>query len=202
LLASGAIFIPPESPLYLNSVRGTARGVEIFLERRSANRLSGWISYGWVKTRMRDSVTGAVYSADSEQRHTVTLFGSWRLTPSVHFSARYSYGSNFPIPGFFRWENGRYFLSNERNSLRLPPYHRLDFRLNKSFHVETGRGWTWRGTFYAEVLNATNRQNETFDAFNGFDPRSGEARIGMLKLFPIVPAAGVMLEWERGLRAR
>lgn len=202
LLSSGAIFIPPEAPLYLNSVRGTARGAEIFLQRRSANRLSGWISYGWVKTRMRDAVTGAVYPDDSEQRHTVTLFGSLRLTPSIHASARYGYGSNFPIPGFFRWENGRYFLSDQRNSLRLPDYHRLDFRINKSFHVEAGRGWTWRGTLYAEVMNATNRHNTTFDAFNGFNTRTGEARIGFLKLFPVVPAAGVMLEWERGLRAR
>jgi hypothetical protein len=202
LLASGAIFVPPEFPLFLNSVRGTARGAELFLQRRSANRLSGWISYGWVKTRMRDAVTGAVYPADSEQRHTLTLFGSWRLTPSVHASARYGYGSNFPIPGFLRWENGRYFLSNERNSLRLPAYHRLDFRINKSFHIETGRGWAWRGTLYAEVMNVTNRHNTTFDAFNGFNARTGEARIGFLKLFPIVPAAGLMLEWERGLRAR
>lgn len=202
LLASGAIFIPPGAPSYLNSVRGTARGAEIFLQRRSANRLSGWASYGWVKTKMRDSVTGASYPADSEQRHTITLFGSLRLTPSIHASARYGYGSNFPIPGFFRWENGLYFLSNERNSLRLPDYHRLDFRINKSFHVETGHGWTWRGTLYAEVMNATNRQNTTFDAFNGFNARTGEARIGFLKLFPVVPAAGVMIEWERGLRAR
>ncbi len=202
LLASGAVFIPPEAPLYLNSVRGTARGAEIFLQRRSANRLSGWVSYGWVKTRMRDAVTGAVYPADSEQRHTVTLFGSLRLTPSIHASARYGYGSNFPIPGFFRWENGRYFLSDHRNSLRLPDYHRLDFRINKSFHVEAGRGWTWRGVLYAEVMNATNRHNTAFDAFNGFNARTGEARIGFLKLFPIVPAAGVMLEWERGSRLR
>lgn len=202
LLASGAIFIPPEAPPYLNSVRGTARGAEVFLQRRSANRLSGWISYGWVKTRMRDAVTGATYPADSEQRHTATLFGSLRLTPSIHASARYGYGSNFPIPGFLRWENGRYFLSKDRNSLRLPDYHRLDFRINKSFHVETGRGWTWRGVLYAEVMNAANRANTTFDAFNGFHARTGEARIGFLKLFPVVPAAGVMLEWERSLRAR
>lgn len=202
LLDSGAIFIPPEAPLYQNSVRGTARGAEIFLQRRSANRLSGWISYGWVKTRMRDSVTGARYPADSEQRHTLTLFGSLRIAPSVHASARYGYGSNFPIPGFFRWENGRYFLSDQRNSIRLPDYHRLDFRINKSFHVETGRGWTWRGTLYAEVMNATNRHNTTFDAFNGFNTRTGEARIGFLKLFPVVPAAGIMLEWERGLGVR
>jgi len=202
LLASGAVFIPPEAPQYLNSVRGTARGAEVFLQRRSANRLSGWVSYGWVKTRMRDAVTGAAYPADSEQRHTVTLFGSLRLAPSVHASARYGYGSNFPIPGFLRWENGRYFLATERNSLRLPDYHRLDFRINKSFHVETGRGWTWRGVLYAEVMNAANRANTTFDAFNGFNARTGEARIGFLKLFPVVPAAGVMLEWERSLRGR
>ncbi len=202
LLADGAVFVPPPSPPYANSVRGTARGVEIFLERRSANRLSGWASYGWVKTRMRDSVTGAVYPADSEQRHTLTLFGSWRLTPSTHFSARYSYGSNFPIPGFLRWQNGQYFLSDQRNSLRLPDYHRLDFRLNRSFHVETAGGWSWRGTLYAEVLNATNRHNTTFDAFNGFNARTGQAYVGFLKLFPIVPAAGLMIEWERSLRAR
>ncbi len=202
LLPGGAIFVPPADPLFLNSVRGTARGVEIFLQRRSANRLSGWISYGWVKTRMRDSVTGAVYPADSEQRHTASFFGHWRLTPSVHASARYSYGSNFPIPGFLRWENGAYFLGTERNSMRMPAYHRLDLRINKSFHVETGRGWTWRGTLYAEVLNVTNRGNVTFDAFGGFNSRTGQASVRFLKLFPVVPAAGVMLEWERGLRAR
>jgi hypothetical protein len=86
--------------------------------------------------------------------------------------------------------------------LRLPDYHRLDFRINKSFHIETGRGWAWRGVLYAEVMNAANRANITFDAFNGFNARTGEARIGFLKLFPVVPAAGVMLEWERGLRGR
>lgn len=202
LLPGGAVFVPPVAPLFLNSVRGTARGVEIFLQRRSANRLSGWISYGWVKTRMRDSVTGAVYPADSEQRHTATLFGHWRLTPSVHASARYSYGSNFPIPGFLRWENGAYFLSTERNGMRMPDYHRLDLRINKSFHVETGRGWTWRGTLYAEVLNLTNRKNVTFDAFGGFNALTGRASVRFLNLFPVVPAAGVMLEWERGLRSR
>lgn len=202
LLPGGRVFVPPLSPPYANSVRGTARGVEVFIERRSANRLSGWASYGWVKTRMRDSVTGAVYPADSEQRHTLTLFGSWRVTPSVHFSARYSYGSNFPIPGFLRWQNGQYFLSDQRNSLRLPDYHRLDFRLNKSFHVETAGGWSWRGTLYAEILNATNRHNTTFDAFNGFNAGTGQAYVSFLKLFPMVPAAGVMIEWERSLRGR
>lgn len=202
LLRDGGVFVPPAAPLFLNSVRGTARGVEIFLQRRSANRLSGWISYGWVKTRMRDSVTGAVYPADSEQRHTAAVFGHWRLTPSVHASVRYSYGSNFPIPGFLRWQNGAYFLSTERNTMRLPDYHRLDLRINKSFHVETGRGWTWRGTLYAEVMNLTNRSNVTFDAFGGFNPWTGQASVRFLKLFPVVPAAGVMLEWERGLRIR
>ena len=202
LLANGRIFVPPISPPYVNSVRGTARGVELFLERRSANRLSGWLSYGWVKTRMRDSVTGATYPADSEQRHTVTLFGSWRVSPSVHFSARYSYGSNYPIPGFLRWQNGQYYLSDHRNTLRLPAYHRLDFRINKSFHVETAGGWTWRGMLYAEVMNATNRRNTTFDAFNGFNSATGQAYVSFLKLFPVVPAAGLMIEWERSLRGR
>lgn len=202
LLAGGAIFVPPTIARFENSVRGTARGFEVFLQRRTANRLSGWISYGYAKTAMRDGITGAAYAADAEQRHTVNAYGSFRLTPSVNLSARYSYGSNFPIPGFLRQAGGLYFLATERNALRLPGYHRADLRVNKSFHHETARGWTWRGVLYAEVMNLTNHRNLTYDSFGGFNARSGQAYPNFLKLFPIVPAAGLMIEWDRSVRGR
>jgi hypothetical protein len=200
MLASGAIFVPPASPPHVNSVRGPARGIEIFLQRRTANRLAGWASYAYVRTSLRDGFTGAVYPADSEQRHTVSLYSSYRLSPTVNLSGRYSYGSNFPIPGFLRQSGNLYYLSTQRNALRLPDYHRADLRLNKSFHHETARGWTWRGVFYVEVLNLTNHTNTTYDSFNGFNAKTGQAFPTFLKLFPIVPAAGIMIEWDAGVR--
>lgn len=202
MLASGLIFSPPAAPRFENSVRGTARGVEIFLQRRTANRLSGWISYGYAKTAMRDGITGARYAADSEQRHTVNTYGSYRLTPTVNLSARYSFGSNFPVPGFLRESGGLYYLAAERNGLRMPAYHRADLRVAKSFHHDTARGWTWRGVLYAEVMNLTNHANTAFDSFNGFNARTGQAFPAFLKLFPVVPAAGLMIEWDRSVGGR
>jgi hypothetical protein len=192
LLADGRIFNPPASPQYLNSVRGTAKGFELMLQRRTANRLTGWVSYGYAFTSLRDGVTGAVYPADAEQRHTVNAYGSYRMRPSVNLSARYSYGSNFPIPGFLRQSGALYYLTTARNQLRLPEYQRLDLRLNKSYLHKS-----WRATLYVEVLNTFNHENRTYDSFGGYNNRTGQAYPSFLKLFPIVPAAGVMIEWDR-----
>ncbi|QOY86371.1 TonB-dependent receptor plug domain-containing protein [Paludibaculum fermentans] len=198
VLPDGQIFIPPASPQYLNSERGTARGFEVFLQRRTANRLSGWVSYGYVKTAMRDGVTGASYPADYEQRHTMNAYSSYRLRPSLNLSARYSYGSNFPVPGFFRQTDpATYVLNSVRNAVRLPEYHRADLRINKSFQWRS-----WRSVLFVEVANLTNHENVTFDSFNGFNSRTGQASPTFLKLFPIVPAAGLMLEWDARLRRK
>ncbi|MBN9663163.1 MAG: TonB-dependent receptor plug domain-containing protein [Acidobacteria bacterium] len=198
LLASGSIFHPPAIAPYLNSERGIARGAEIFLQRRTANRVSGWVSYGYVLTSMRDGVTGAAYPSDFEQRHTVNAYASYRVRPSVNLSARYSYGSNFPIPGYFRQTvPGTYYLDTRKNALRLPSYQRVDVRANKVFQWHS-----WRSTLFVEVANLTNHENVTYDYFNGFDSRTAQAYPRFLKLFPIVPAAGLMLEWDARLRRR
>lgn len=198
LLATGSIFHPPAIAPYANSERGIARGAEIFVQRRTANRVSGWVSYGYVLTSMKDGVTGAVYPSDFEQRHTVNAYGSHRVRPSVNLSARYSYGSNFPIPGYFqRTAPNTYYLDTRKNALRLPAYQRVDVRVNKVFQWHS-----WRSTLFVEVANLTNHENVTYDYFNGFDSRTARAFPRFLKLFPIVPAAGLMLEWDARLRRR
>ena len=192
MLANGQIFTPPQYPLHANSVRGSARGMEIFLQRRTANRLSGWVSYAYARTWLHDGVTGAAYVADSEQRHTMNAYASYRLRPSVNLSARYTYGTNFPIPGFLRdGPNGTYFLATQRNLLRLPTYQRGDVRLNKSFQWQH-----WRGVLFVEVLNLTSHTNKAYDSFSGYNSRTAQAFLNFTKLFPIVPAAGVMFEWN------
>ncbi len=190
LLSDGQVYFPPAVARFENSVRGAARGFEVFLQKRSANRWNGWISYGWSRTRMRDGVTGAHYDADFDQRHTVNGYGSYRLSPSVNLSVRYSYGSNFPIAGFFSQRDGQYYLSQQRNAVRLPVFSRADFRLNKQFERKR-----WRGVLFVEVMNLLNTNNRTFDSYNGYNTRTGVANISMLRLFPIVPGAGWMMDW-------
>lgn len=191
LLPDGRVFVPPANPPWVNSARGKARGVEVFVQRRSVNGVSGWVSYAYGRARWLDGVTGSRSFTDFDQRHAVNGYASYRVRPTWMLSTRYAYGSNFPIPGFFRREGEQYFLARERNLARLLAYHRVDVRVAKSFQWEK-----WRGTFYAEVVNLTNRANLRYDSFGGFRANTGEAFPRLDKLFPILPAAGVTFEWD------
>lgn len=190
-LPSGTVFVPPPDPRWLNSARGRARGVEAFVQRRSANGISGWLSYAYGRARWFDGATGSRSFTDFDQRHAVNGYASYRLRPAWLLSMRYAYGSNFPIPGYLQRVGTRYFLATERNLVRLPAYHRADVRINRSFQWQS-----WRGTFYAEVVNLTNRKNLRYDSFGGFNATTGQAFPQVDKLFPILPAAGVTFEWD------
>jgi hypothetical protein len=189
LLAPGKIFAPPANPAYLNSLRGYARGVEIFVQRSSANRFTGWASYAFGRTAMRDGVTLNRFPSDWDQRHTVNLYGGYRIRPSINLSARWTYGSGFPIPGYFMKTGATYFLTTVRNQLRMPDYSRTDLRINKS--------WTrdkWKFTLYGEVVNLTNRTNYIFDSFNGYNSKTAQANLTLDTMFPILPSAGIVFE--------
>ena len=189
LLPKLTVFAPPSNPLYAASLRGYARGAEFFLQRSSANRFTGWISYAFGRTGMRDGVTGNRFPSDFDQRHTVNVYGGYRLRPTVNLSLRWSYGSNFPIPGYLTKVGSLYYLTTVRDQLRLPSYQRADFRVNKAWTLKR-----WRASLYGEVVNLTNRTNYLFDSFNGYTTSTHQAYITLDKMFPILPSVGLVLE--------
>ncbi len=192
-MINGLVFVPPYDAPIRNSVRGYSRGFQIFLQRRSANRLSGWISYAYGRTGMREGDTGNHYVADRDQLHTVNVFGTYRIRPTVNLSAKWVYGSNFPIYGYFReGSGGRYYLAENRNALRVDPYHRLDLRINKAI-VRQG----WKMTLYAEVLNVYDHDNERFYDLKRYRYSDGRAWLTFYKLFPILPSVGIVFEFGK-----
>ena len=58
-MVDSAVFVPPLYPEWANSVRGWARGFQIFLQRRAANNLTGWVAYAYGRTSTRDGVTAS-----------------------------------------------------------------------------------------------------------------------------------------------
>jgi hypothetical protein len=189
-LIDGRIFNPPTDPPIRNSQRGYARGVEIFLQRRTANRLTGWVSYALGYARLRDGEARIAFPADFDQRHTVNVYAGYRIRPSVNLSVKWLYGSGFPLPGFYRRDGARYFLAESRNALRLDPYHRADVRLNKAYVFDR-----WKLTLHAEVINLFNRANYRFDSFGGYNAQTGQCSLTLNRLLPILPSAGVVLEF-------
>ncbi len=120
----------------------------------------------------------------------MNVFSSYRLRPTVNLSARWSYGSGFPIRGFYAGSAAQYRVTATRNDLRLPPYHRLDLRANKTY-IRKG----WQMTLYAEVVNLYHRRNLRFDDFRSVDARTGVARLGFDRMFPVLPSAGLAVEF-------
>ena len=186
----GARVVVPNDPRFQNSVRGYSRGGQVMVQRRSANRLSGWLSYTLSWARVRDRIENSHYWARHDQRHLVNAYLSYRLTSSLNLSGRWGYGSGEPIPGYITRRDGVYYVAARRNELRLPAYQRADVRANKSFTYDR-----WKFTLYGEVINITNRRNIRFVSFDGANTRTGRASLTIDRVFPIVPVAGITLEF-------
>ena len=172
-----------------NSLRGHARGFELTVQRRSANKLGGWISYAYTRTELTDDRDGLVFPSDADQRHTVNVYANYRFNDTWNLSSELRYGSGQPIPGFFGQDSQGYFLTEERNRTRVPFYNRVDVRLSKAFLFKK-----WKMTLTGEVLNVLNRHNLRYA---GFDFFSFNGRVfGQLdRVLPIVPSAGVVIEF-------
>ena len=174
---------------FANSLSGHARGFELTLQRRSANKLAGWISYSYLRTELTDSQTGLSFVADNEQRHLVNTYASYRFTDTWNLSSVFRFGTGAPIPGFFRQVGGNYFLSDQRNKVRLPNYARWDVRVSKAFLFKR-----WKLTVTGEVLNVLNRNNLRYEGFDGFD-LNGRVFGRLARVLPILPSAGVVIEF-------
>jgi hypothetical protein len=181
--------VGPSAAVWANTVSGDARGVELALDRRAASGVSGWLSYAYGHARMKDSRTGESYAADYDQTHMVNAYAGYRPSSRLGLSARFRYGSNFPIQGYFTQVDGTYYPSTDKNRERLPAYARLDLRAERSFTYRRSRL-----TLFVETLNTLNRRNAA----------QGDFGINFANLvvsdliedgFPFLPSAGVLIEF-------
>ncbi len=172
---------PPHNFVAYN--RDYSRGAQIVLQSRSATRLSGWIGYTLTYARQSSPLTiGGVtnwvlYPTLQDQRHTLNVFASYRLTPSVHLSGKFLYGSGFPIPGTNQYVFGR-----------LGDYQRLDTRVEKDWVLAR-----WKLALYGELLNTTNHYNPRY--FYTTVNQGGTYSVVTGRGLPILPTAGVACEF-------
>ncbi len=186
LVPVDGVLEPQLGPFLRNSLTGHSRGIEITLQRRSANRLSGWFSYSYGRSRASDPADQFWFWGDFDQRHTMNTYGSYRISKTIDLSAKYRLGTNFPLVGFYTTADANEPpFSEQPNQQRLPLYSRLDLRLSKAIYLEQRKL-----TFYTEtinVLNRTNRGCQTDSIIQSVPPCDNE--------FPLLPSAGLALEF-------
>jgi hypothetical protein len=188
-LVAGDRVFESRFPEFSSALAGRTRGAEVVFSRRAAGGLTGWASYTYAHTRERDRYTGEEFDGDFDQRHTVNVFVQERLSYRTAVSAKFRYGSNFPLIGYFRRIDGEHRLTSERNGVRLPAYARLDIRANRTFTYDRRRL-----TLFVELVNVTGRENlgqapgvilgTTFTAVDFTQ-----------KLLPFLPSAGILVEF-------
>lgn len=192
--------------------RGDAYGIELSLEKE-AGRFTGWIGYTLAYARRGDFRTlsperpflqDGYFRPVYDRRHdvSVVLFYDW--TRKLSLTATWVYGSGdlrwMPAGRFtFQDINGGTFQAVvpdylDRNTYRLPSYHRLDLGLIWRFFPKRGESDL---TF--NIVNAYDRRNTFFiylePEFNTVTDNQGNAfqipkRIAarQVSLFPVLPS--------------
>ena len=185
----GQLLPPSPTSPWSNALDGHARGVELLVQSRSSNGLSGWASYSFGVNRYTDTTTGESFDGDYDQRHAFNAYLLYRISDRFSVAGKLRIGSNVPATGYWEQRDGNYFVGATRNDVRVPTYSRLDVRANRTFN--------WHGkrlTLFVEVLNVFDRENVRFNvpfintrtrqAFGIFEP-----------MIPLVPSAGILIEF-------
>ncbi len=179
------------------SETGSAYGIDISFSRQT-NKAYLWATYSLGFVNRDDGVQK--YPTHFERRHNVNLLTSLSLGRTWEFGVRWNYGAGFPFTltqGFY----GQYNLlggidsdittgnpdlgiiySEERNSGRLPDYHRLDMSLKKK--VEINRNLALE--ILASVTNVYNRGNIFY-----FD----RVRYNRVDQLPILPSLTLKVDF-------
>ncbi|MFK7948336.1 MAG: TonB-dependent receptor [Saprospiraceae bacterium] len=165
---------------------GRAYGAEFYLKKKKGD-FTGWISYTLAKSERQFDVInqGEWFSARQDRTHDLAIVGMYQISPKLTASASFVYytGDAVTLPV------GKYFIDGtlvnlygDRNSERMPDYHRMDLGLTYILK-DTDK-------FYSDlslsIYNVYNRKNAYQLSFDIND--TGQTEATQLALFGIVPS--------------
>lgn len=183
--------------------QGNAEGLELFA-RRHEGRVTGWASYGYSRTELRNASSGRSYEPAWDRRHAAEATVSWQATSFLTLSGRSSYGSGLPfwpfagyvnaprlVPLLGRTKENRLVPEWSDTQMRFPAYFRADVALRGSFR--------FRSVGIEPVIgiqNLTARPNVLYyrlDATGTPDPAGRTTQLVPVAPFPIpmVPSIGI-----------
>lgn len=177
-------------PRYTNDADGEAWGFEFFANKTLSDDWYGWLSIAYSETKRKNLITKESFKYDYDQPWIVNLVSNYQLNKDwqVGFKWRYQSGQLVtPIIGAEYAEDPENpDLYNpiyaDLNSKRLPDYHRLDVRADRSFKYDN-----WQMDLYFEVLNLYGQENVVGYDYKNADYSERENQTDL----PTIPAVGI-----------
>lgn len=166
---------------------GWGYGGEVTLKRALTHRVNGSASYAYTRGLRRTD--GGWMPGDYDQPHTFTLMASARLFERVNFSGRFRLSSGqpyTPYEGVWSSVEQQYLpRQGETNSARMPLYHQLDVRFDRT--VLNNR---YKTHYYLDIQNVYLAKNPIIQ-LEDWNYQS----LGSYIWLPIVPTLGVKGEF-------
>ncbi|MGC6419041.1 MAG: TonB family protein [Bradymonadia bacterium] len=175
----------PERRLENNGM-GRSYGLELLFRHAPSERFFGWLSYTLMRSERRQDDGSGYRPFDFDQTHVLTVLGQYKLTNTWEVGARFQYSTGRPQTPFtgsvYNSDTDSYEgIPGEPNSARVPPYHRLDLRVDRNWIFDT-----WILSAYFEIQNVYNRANP--ERLNpNYDFTNATYSSGL----PIIPSLGV-----------
>lgn len=136
---------------------GFSKGIEFSLQKKLLNKIYGMLSYSNSKTRFT-AEDGIERDGSFDYRHLFTLSFGYIPDEFYEFSFKWRFVDGRPYTPFNESLSKIFKRGvldyNKINSLRMPPYHRLDLRVDKRWHFKK-----WNIVTYIELQNAYFRNN-------------------------------------------
>jgi hypothetical protein len=165
-------------------------GIE-FLLRKNEGRLNGWLGYTWSKARRKipDINNGRKYPANYDIPHNLNIVLNYRISNRINISSVWNYRTGAPITyPTMRFKHAQSSLPvyGDKNSSRLPDYHRLDVAVSIKNKDKPGR--KWEGEWHIGAYNAYNRANAYSVQFEEDPDTPNKINAYKTVMFRIVPS--------------
>lgn len=173
---------------YILQGKGRSYGAEFYLKKKYG-RFNGWISYTLARTENKiDGINNNNwYPSKIDKTHDLSIVANFEINKRLSISAAWIYytGNAVTFPsGKYDYDNQIWSYYTERNSYRMPDYHRLDLNL----HLKGKEKKRFQSSWDFSLYNAYNRYNAYSITFEESETNPGQTEAVKLSLFGIVPS--------------
>ncbi len=168
--------------------KGRAYGLELYAKKKFGI-LTGWISYTLSRTeRQIDGVNNnSWYPATQDQTHNIAVVAVYKVSKKWTLASDFVYNTGNAVT----WPSGKYNVNGntvlyytERNSYRMPAYHRLDL----SATLQGKKTDKFDGSWTFSVYNVYGRENPYFIQFKDDPNNPQRTQAVQYSLFRWVPS--------------
>src|SRR6056300_1388227 len=179
----------------LLSGEARAKGFELLI-RKNEGKLTGWIAYTLSRSEQRTPGrtvndvginNGEWYFTPYDKTHDISLTTSYALNKKWDFNAIFLFQTGQPITypeAQYRFADFSIPNFEDRNSSRLPSYHRLDL---SAIYTPNKKNKTFSGQWVFSIFNLYNRRNAASIRFQQ-NTETGQNEAIRLSIFGIIPS--------------